>query len=703
LRSSPKVPSFPNYMPWILFGVFASSNFLLAYGAFSIETKLWIGILGFIIPLLAGLAISTPQDRPSLPWTRKDLLPPISQWALAALGLAAIYLRFHQMTTLSLWPLEDEAMNGHYAIELAERGNWKFTYDFSGMPPLYVWSLGLFFKIFGISLGSLWFFPALLSCFATAFAYAGARKFFSSSFSLLFAVFIAFSFWPLYVARFSLQGQFLFFWECLTFYLGGLFWKKRTEKSSLLLGLCSGLGFYTFTSWAVVAFLLTLFIFGETVLKAKNRWKLFFYFFLPQVLLFLPLAWVTATQKGGHFQYIFQNPFGPHWTGLNDLSSIFWGSRLPPNLFAYRPFWGGFLNPVLGSLCFWGAIALSKSKPYFPLWKLAGLFFLLILPGFLTGGMDGHRIVQVMPFLFFIASAGLASLLIGLALPWRISALVAVMALSFGLDIHHLFGVYHSLWLHPDENVEVYKPVERARAFQILKDLNAKEGPGYVLSELVPDTFDQSLSVAAYPFNAAQNPKISPSAAKWAALLVNVHYQSNLIRQFPEGKGVWLAPDMGRPDGGFMLEVIPLPSSHSEVLNRWIQADRALYGLADQVYDNHDWKPREPIIQSLDKLYPLFQGDPFLESCFWEKIAENEYADRHYEAQVLALQTALQKGVPAAHLFNDLGALLMRRGHLKEARQAFSKALQCVPNHTSAAAALALLNRIEKTGQKPQD
>jgi tetratricopeptide (TPR) repeat protein len=185
------------------------------------------------------------------------------------------------------------------------------------------------------------------------------------------------------------------------------------------------------------------------------------------------------------------------------------------------------------------------------------------------------------------------------------------------------------------------------------------------------------------------------------ALLTNIHYQPYLNQVFPEGRGIWLAPDMGKPDGGFMLEIIPLPSSQPEVLQHWIQAGRAFHGLAGEVFDNHDWKPRAPIVQSLIAMVPYLGSDPFLKSCFWEKIAENEYVDRHYAAQMTAFQQAIERGIPAAHLYNSLGALYLRRGHLKEARRAFQKALQCVPNHTSAAAGLKILDEVEKTGTAP--
>ncbi|HTC22368.1 MAG TPA: hypothetical protein VK859_16055, partial [bacterium] len=64
---------------------------------------------------------------------------------------------------------------------------------------------------------------------------------------------------------------------------------------------------------------------------------------------------------------------------------------------------------------------------------------------------------------------------------------------------------------------------------------------------------------------------------------------------------------------------------------------------------------------------------------------------------------AIERGCPTAHLYNDLGALFLRRSRLPEAREAFQKALGCSPNYTSAAAGLRALEQTQKTGKLPLD
>ena len=342
---------------WLIFGFFLAANLSLSYFSFSIENRLWIFFFGLLIPFILSLGIS-PLTRAADSRSRVELFPVFPGLILILLGITAVYLRCTQLTALSRWPLEDEAMNGHYAIGFAEKGEWQLTYEFSGMPPLYIWGLGVCFKLFGISLETLWLFPAVLSCLSVFFVFSGARKFFSESISVLFSGLMAFSFWPLYAGRFSVQGGLLVFWECLAFYLLGLFWKSRGENSrgrlSLVLGLCAGIGFYTFTSWAIVAFLLTLFMFFITAFQDRKQWKLFLFFFIPELFLFLILAAATLSQRGGHFQYVLQNPIGISLAGLNDTLSIFWGSPLKPNLFAYRPFWGGVPQSPHGGFVFLG-------------------------------------------------------------------------------------------------------------------------------------------------------------------------------------------------------------------------------------------------------------------------------------------------------------------------------------------------------------
>jgi hypothetical protein len=676
-------------------------NFALTLLPLPLNTQMGLIILGFSLPLALSLKIVPGEKKPS----GGDGFKSIPFWVWVLLAGGAVVVRFYQLTSLSLWPLEDEAMSSHYALELARFGHWQWTYDFSGLPPLYIWLLAGVYKVFPISLATLWFPPALFSFLGLFLLWRGARRLFSPAFALVFTLLGAFSFWPLYLARFSVEGGFMVAWECLAFERWSAFHRageKEKPFQALTLGVAAGIGFFTFQAWPVVACLLTLAVFQETLFQGWRKGKVFLLFFIPQFLLFILLASQSLPDRAGHYAYAFCNPFGPGWPGLNDLFALFWGSRLPLNYFAYRPWGGGFLNPVLATFFFWGFLELFRRREWRKLLAGLGVLIWLVLPGLVTGGADAHRIAQVCPFLLFFAAFGLVQWIRGLPSSWRIGVLAGVLLVSSAWDFSRLFGEYHSLWTHPKDNWFASKSVERMRAFQILEPLAKAQGPGFVISELVPDLFDQSLSDLAFPFNACENPAIPPGKAKWAALLINENYGEFLKKVFPDARWFPLAPDVERPNGGLMLGLLPLPGSNPAELNRLVLADVASCQLVDLTFDHHDWKPRGPILKGLfDRYRGNFQGDPFLEACFFEKVAEQEYGDRDLQGQSQALRLAVEKGLPAAHLFNDLGALYLRSQKYGEAKKCFERALQSPGGRTSARAGLEALEVMEKSGKPP--
>jgi uncharacterized protein HemY len=90
-----------------------------------------------------------------------------------------------------------------------------------------------------------------------------------------------------------------------------------------------------------------------------------------------------------------------------------------------------------------------------------------------------------------------------------------------------------------------------------------------------------------------------------------------------------------------------------------------------------------------------------LEACFFEKVAEQDYRDKKMEEQNQALRLAVERGLPAAHLYNALGTLYLRSQRFKEAKGYFGKAVNCTGAHTSAKAGLAATEEMERTGKPP--
>lgn len=652
---------------------------LLAYVVLPVPWQWAIGILGLALPWCLSLLFYRKPEKYFKAFFLEDWISTPPFWVLAILFLGAGFLRFTQLTTLSLWPLTDEAKSAYYSLQLAAHGSFQMLYDFSQLPPFYIWLQAFFFKIFGGSLFSLWCFPAFLSFLTVVTAFFAARAHFNETFTWIFCGLVAFSFWPLYTGRFSHQGSLLLLWEFLVLGIAGRLSKtagpRELKKSGWSLGFMTGLGFYTFTSWPTVVLVLTLWVylfFRKAIL----------FFLGGMILAYLPLGWEWFHQDyGGYIHHVWAWDLSRPWLGqilqsLSDFSAFFWKSTIPANLFAYKPFWGGYLNPFMGALFFLGALVFfrteSKSKSFF----VVSAFLIFYVPGFLTGGVEMFRVLPLLPLLLAGTTWGLLTLLGPLKLHLKWIALTLILVFSLSLDTKHLFGVYHGIWVQPKDNWFASKSVERLRAYYILEELKKQKGPGVILCELVPDLYDQSLTIATYAFNVAQNRELNPGQARWAALLINIHYQPYLADIFPDGNWYRLAPDVDRPDGGLMLAVFPLPSNHPETLNRWIKADKACQDLTPLVFDNRDYKSRKPLLEKIYSIYPLFQDDRFLESCFWEKIAENEYGDRNYEGQIDALKQAVEKGYPTAHLYNDLGALYLRHSRFLEARGAFGESFK---------------------------
>jgi tetratricopeptide (TPR) repeat protein len=690
-----------------LFLFFASVGALLAYAPLSLEIQAVLFLLGIAVPWVLFLHRTQGSPGGSPLWNSEIF--PIYPVGFAVLWVGAAFFRFYHLTELSLWPLTDEAKSAYYALQLAQGADLKLLYDFSQLPPFYIWLEALVFKTAGASLFSLWFLPAFLSLLTVGAGYAAARTVFSKSFSSLLAFLLAFSFWPVYIGRFSNQGALLVLWELAVFGLAGLVQKYPDWKfGPFLLGLGAGLGFYTFISWATVFAVLTLWFFFQPSMARPWKKKLAVYsggWFLALI----PLGLACFEQDyGGYIRQVgmvqsseaWLLRLGRCWTDPWDL---FFRSAVPPNLFAYKAFWGGYLNPVLTAGFFIGLLELARfrSRPFVRFLLLA--FWIFLLPGLWTGGIEMFRIVPVLPIVLGVAALGWASLVSSIKISRRSLAWALLFTASIGLDCFHLFGAYHSVWIQPRDNWFAVKSLERLRAYDSLQKLRAEAGPGYVVSELVPDLYDQSLELACFQFNAGRNPALASQRPRWTAVLTNIHYQPYLQKKFPEGKSIWLAGDAQRPDGGLMLEIIPLPTSNPSELARILTADFSMEGVVPLVFENRDFKPRRPVLEGLFDRYGYFKGDPFLESCFWEKIAENDYGDRDAPAQIAALRNAVQKGIPAAHLFNDLGALYFRIGDLKEAQKAYRQALQCPFNHTSAAAGLRFLGDSLKNGRKPRE
>ena len=247
------------------------------------------------------------------------------------------------------------------------------------------------------------------------------------------------------------------------------------------------------------------------------------------------------------------------------------------------------------------------------------------------------------------------------------------------------------------------KSINSYRAFPILKEESLKKGPGLVFQDFNPNNSDQTLSLATFSFDALVDRERSFEEAQWAALLVNVHYRPFLERQFGVGKAYWLSKDFNLPDGGRMLWIIPITDSNRPIFRRWYKADLALDNFRDSSFQNINYfwgQPSAETFRILEDAYPAFQDDPFLRSCFWEKMADYDFKARRFPESIGCLQEALREGYPAAQIFYRLGILEILQQSPSKARQYLEKATQSPMNFTNAASLLEQL-KIPSQGKEP--
>lgn len=704
-RSSSQSTSL-SYHPWIYFFIFLAANFLLSYFHLSLETRLWVGLFGLAVPFLAAWLSFAPPSSREKPLYTQEFLPPRPAWAWGLLAAAVLFLRFYKLTTLSVWPLYDEGMYGYYAAELSKQWNWQFLYGSSQAPPLYLWLLAGTFKILGVSLFSLWFLPALLSALLFPAGYWAARGLFSRSLSFLCACLMGFTFWPLYVGRFSLMTGLVLLAECLVLGLLARFWAMSpaavSKKNASLLGLATGLGFYTYLHWPVLAAM----VFLTLVFWARNRRKkggavFLLWFLLAGLAAVLPLAWGIWREGGGPLLFYLKHLSAGRAPSLADqlgislsyVASLFWGMDLKYH--TYQPVWGGYLNPVLGAFFFLGLLETIRRRGNpLSLWLLSGLF-LFILPGALTSERATSRMILVFPVLAVLVVLGARSLAEKTRRNWR-PVLLAFMAISLGLDGLHLTWAYPRIW----ENLENWKGYEKSysryQAFLQLSALAGDKGPGYIFCDFVPGLSDETLRVACFGFNQSEYPTVPPTRS-WAGVLTNVNLQPFLKKEFPDGRAWWVSKDVAPPDGGWMLWVVPLQPGRQARIQRWLKASQALEPFLQKSLLYVPGQSMEGMVQTLREAYPFFKGDPFLESCYGEKMSDlalrEEMQLARPEKQVFSrslqsLSRVLAKGYPSANIYMKMGDLYFLEGRSGEAHRCYRKALKSPIDFTQSKARL---------------
>ncbi len=686
----------PSSQLWITFGIFLLTSGLLSYGPFSLTTKFTLFLFGITLPfwllVREGKAALSPErvlSTESLPAV------PLVVWVL--LGVAALFLRFYKLDSLSVWPVLDEARNASFGMDLAREWHWQFFRDNSQMPPLFYWLIGFYFKFITPSLFSMWLFPALLSILALPLGYLAARKLFSKSFAFLFACLLCLGFYPVYVGRFNHQAILILLWESLA--LAALVHLLKAKPAlrvrwAILLGLVTGTGFYIYFAWPFVALGVGL-VFLAWAWKGKRG--LIGAYLVAAFLAILPLA--VAALRQGYGSYIQSLWLGKGGGDLlirmsdsfSYLTALFWG--LNTDLHAYKPFWGGYLNPILDACFFIGLAQWWRARGTKLAQVALGLTALFLAPAFIAKEIEMFRVAQILPVLLFTTGLGMQTLLTAFPLKVRPLLLGTLLVLSAGSDFYHLAGPYHQACSSNFEHWNQWsKSEERWRANDRLRKDFPTKGPYFFFLEFDPYPFDKSLSVAAYPLSLKVGSPAPLKDAQSCVFMANVNYRPFLETRFPEATFEVLSKDVTSSDEGMMMVVVPV-APYRDNLWQWAKADEAMKAVDLAILNRPTGRPRTSVLKSLAEVHPALSGDPYLESLFWNLAYLNHAAEGDLAQAQADLEQALQKGYPTAYFYNELGGLFYVKKDYRSARVAFEKAVGSKLNDTPAAANLVELQK----------
>lgn len=679
--------------PWALFAVFCSSSFLASYFPFSLATKFWIVLAGLLLPLGWAAGVLWRNHALSLPPYLAGKDGPMPHWPWILLAALACAVRLWHLTSLSTWPMPDDALYFFYSTELDEKWRWKFFFSHTEFPPLMPWCLALFFKLTGPSLSSLWLFPALLSILTALLALTAARLFLPRPFSFWVAALFAFNFPSLYLGRFCQWAVLVLMWMVLALALSAWLLKgkddRQRDRASLGLGLVIGAGFFAGVAWPVAALCFTAATWVSLKTSRPRPGRAFALFLIPSAGIAIVFFLLSILQGGHHIRdlWVFGNatallPLLQEW--LAKACSLFWYS---PSGSAYGPLWGGLLNPLLGAFFFLGLLECVRYRRQ-ALFRWTCLSLLAsLLPGFLAKGFEVFRWSLAFPLMLMICGWGMGRLMTARQnLPWRGSAAILglLFAVSASLDVYQLAGPYHRLWGEPNPLWKNIKSAELCEAYRILSQTSVPRGKGFVLSDLRVDPTDQTLALACFPFDASRNASVNPQDVRWIAFITDADEKPFLQRRFPQGRWYWLAKKAQTTAEPQMLGVLDFPSVPSPELARWMEADRRTQPLTSAIMDVLAGQSQKSFLAQLKVLQPFFKGDAFLQSCFFEKTAFHQMADKNWPGALEAVREGLRQGYPAAHLYNLEGVLLARLGRNAEARKAFQEALHCEVNFSPA-------------------
>jgi hypothetical protein len=383
------------------------------------------------------------------------------------------------------------------------------------------------------------------------------------------------------------------------------------------------------------------------------------------ILLTYPMIQARLSPSGmSHIKANF-NGFIPWESSASYGSVLFWDSKPDP---PFSPNWGGYLNPLLGSLALIGFFYFLKVFDFFwIIFSILGFLFSL-LPAILSNSLEIYRLSHAFPF--FLASAtlgirGLASVLPKMP-SWRWIACLLLTLLA--LDVYKYFWRFCGDETLPSAITSQFRSVKYFQIYKFLEQKNAETGPLHVFTEFNMDYENKVINAAIYSFNIVQNLALTGVDSQWTALVIPSDEGPFLQKRFPHLEYVLLPQNVPLSLGLFFIPTREIPPP---VIHAWIEADHVYQEVNFKIRNRDPILPWDLFTKQMVPLKDKFQDDPFLQGVYWEKVAFFKGVAGDYQNAAFAYQRAIQKGYPMAHLYYDLGLSLKLLGRNQEAQRAF--------------------------------
>ncbi len=605
-------------------------------------------------------------------------------WVWFFLLTFAALVRFWGIGSLSRWPGGDSSLLALSVIQWMDHWQWKPFVILSQVPSTLSYLFYFAARLTGSNLLGIQIPSALVSFLTVVLSYAAARLYFSRPLAGILAVITAFNLWDLLLSRCDEPGVLLPFWEWGVLYLFGRLTLSPNPASRKIwacaLGLALGLGPYTFMAWPVLT-LFGLGVAGGWFWK-KTEWAaggLFFIFLLGGMVPFLLTA--VGTGYGGHLHEVaaWNDPSFTLWgqarVAFSYLQAIFWGGTSGMELAPQ----GGLLNALLGSAFLLGFVEMVRGRFKLLSKILLVAFPIFLLPGLLSRDLEAHRMLLALPLLLIFLALGIETLVLSLPGRLRPLLLVVVLGSSAVWDLNRLF-------LPNPAQVDFS---EYRDGYRSLDNLARAEGPGWIFSDMVPSPQNYSLAYCSYPFNAAWNQRLGQDV-KWAAVFTETHYLPFLSQALPDCR--WI--NGGTPQPGVLsrhaLGILPVTPVNRTFLERW----KSYYTFQQEInlesVDIPTGKPHQAVLEKMLQAYPSIPSDPFLQSCYFEKLAFNfSWENTFFPGDNWAnwnnfsetFHQSFGKSYQDATLCEKYGKLLAVEGEKAEAKKIFQKAQKLSPGN----------------------